>query len=371
MAILGIGTALPSYRLEQEETSSKLTEALTSAGYRQAARWAKKIFSSCGVETRFTCEPELLESGDNCRYVAYSSLNQVPSTDERMKKYREEAVPLGFEAAVRALEDSGVHTADITHLITVSCTGIFLPGLDAALTHKLELAADVKRIPLTFLGCAAGMTALRMSADIVEHYPAAKVLVVCVELCTLHIQPSGEREALFGAAFFGDGASACVVGTPDFREKGVISLGRQRAVLFPDSADEMVWNVGNYGFDLYLSPHIPKLIGKYVPPEVDRLLDGGPVPEFWAIHPGGRGIIDTIQELYGLSEEQTEASRSVLRQCGNLSSATILFVLQHLRQALDTTARSPKQGMALAFGPGLNAELMQLTYWPPSFPMER
>ncbi|SHE10553.1 Alpha-pyrone synthesis polyketide synthase-like Pks18 [Chlamydia abortus] len=366
IAILGIGTAVPPYRLEQEEASSKLTDALVESGHRQAARWAGKIFRNCGVETRYTCEPELLNRGDRCRYVAYSRPQEVPSTEERMEKFRIEAARLGFEAGSLALKDSRISPGDITHLITVSCTGLFLPGLDAVLVQQLGLPADVERIPLTFLGCAAGMTALRLSRRMVEHLPQAKVLIVCVELCTLHIQHAADREALFGAAFFGDGASACVVGGAHSSERGMLALGRSRTVLFPESADEMIWKVGNYGFNLYLSPRIPQRIGEYVPPEVERLLEGGPAPEFWAIHPGGRGIIDTLQTIYGLSEEQTAASRKILRRYGNLSSATILFVLEAIRCSMETAETARKEGIALAFGPGLTAEIMQMAYVPPA-----
>lgn len=128
----------------------------------------------------------------------------------------------------------------------------------------------------------------------------------------------------------------------------------------------MIWKVGNYGFNLYLSPLIPQRIGEYVPPEVERLLEGGPAPEFWAIHPGGRGIIDTLQTIYGLSEEQTAASRKILRRYGNLSSATILFVLEAIRCSMETAETARKEGIALAFGPGLTAEIMQMAYVPPA-----
>jgi predicted naringenin-chalcone synthase len=281
-----------------------------------------------------------------------------------MEIYKQQSVPLGLEAAQKALHDSKLKNSDITHLITVSCTGLFLPGMDVALIQQLELAADVNRIPLTFLGCAAGLTAVRMSREIVERNPSSKVLIVCVELCTLHIQPSGEREALFAAAFFGDGASACIVGTTGASQKGVFALGSHRAAIFPGSTDDMTWNVGNFGFHLYLSPLIPKLIGERIPLEIQRLLDGSPMPDLWAIHPGGRGIIDTLQTLFTLTDDQTRISRSILRRYGNLSSATILFVLDEMRRELENLARTPKEGIALAFGPGLTAEIMRITYIP-------
>lgn len=362
IAILGIGTAVPAFRIDQAETSQRLTEAL--AENRDSARWAKKIFKQCGVETRYTCEPNLLESASDCRYFPHISKQDIPTTAERMETYKKESVPLGLDAARKALEDAEVRASDITHLITVSCTGQFLPGMDAALVAQLGLSANVNRIPLNFLGCAAGLKAVCLSRKIVSGTPSAKVLVVCVELCTLHIQPSSHREALFAASFFGDGASACIVGSAGPNHKEIFQLGEDHSVLLPDSAEEMVWEVGNHGYDLYLSPNIPKLIGRMVPAEVERLLNGEKNADLWAIHPGGRGIVDTLQDLFGLTNEQTRPSLTVLRHYGNVSSATILFVLKEMRQDLKGRLSGTADGLALAFGPGLTVEMIKICYLP-------
>ncbi|KRF06622.1 stilbene synthase [Paenibacillus sp. Soil766] len=359
IAILGIGTAVPEFRLDQADTSQRLTEALRDNP--NSARWAKKIFKQCGVETRYTCEPNLLETAEHCRY--FSQTNQdAPSTSDRMATYKRESVPLALAAAKKALYDANVDVSDITHLITVSCTGQFLPGLDAALTQQLGLASNVNRIPFNFLGCAAGLKAVCLSRQIASSNSSAKILVVCVELCTLHIQPSSDREALFGASFFGDGASSCVIGVASEEQHPIFQLGNDHSILLQDCEDEMKWEVGNHGFDLYLSPNIPKLIGTWIPEQVAYLLDGGPKPELWAIHPGGKGIIDALEEVYGLTAEETRPSRSVLRNYGNMSSATILFVLDEMKQELTNRGVGPISGLALAFGPGLTCEMIQFTY---------
>lgn len=362
IAILGIGTAVPDYRLDQADTSQRLTQALSD--HPDSARWAKKIFKQCGVESRYTCEPNLLESAEDCRYFSGKSERPAPSTAERMATYKRESVPLGLNAARKALSDGNVDLSEITHLITVSCTGQFLPGMDAALVQQLGLAYTVNRIPLTFLGCAAGLKAVCLSRQIVSGNPSAKVLIVCVELCTIHIQPSSRREALFGASFFGDGASACIVGSAGANHNGIFQLGTEHSALLPDCAAEMVWELGNYGFDLYLSPIIPKLIGKYVPEQVKLLIRGDPNPLLWAIHPGGKGIIDTLEETFGLTDEQTGPSRHVLRNFGNMSSATILFVLDEMRQSLKKRGKAPTDGVAVAFGPGLTCEMIRICYIP-------
>ncbi|MEK3721336.1 type III polyketide synthase [Paenibacillus sp. FSL H8-0034] len=362
IAILGIGTAVPEFRIDQADTAHRLAEALRDSP--DSARWAKRIFKQCGVETRYTCEPNLLESADSCRYFPRGTIQDAPSTRDRMQTYKRESVPLSLDAAHKALLDGNIKTSDITHLFTVSCTGQFLPGLDTVLANQLGLAADVNRTPLNFLGCAAGLKAISLSRQVLLGNPSAKVLIVCVELCTLHIQPSSQREALFAASFFGDGASACIIGAPGPDHKDVFQLDNGRSVLLPDCADEMVWEVGNYGFDLYLSPNIPKLIASLIPAEVEHLLDGKPNPELWAIHPGGRGIVDSIQSLFKLTDEQTRPSRTILRDYGNVSSATLLFVLNEMKQELKSKGSGPANGIALAFGPGLTAELIPITYHP-------
>ena len=364
IAILGIGTAVPPYCLKQDETSLRLAEAL--AEQPDAARWAKRIFKHTGVETRYTCEPNLLEPASRCRYAAGAPPGDVPTTEERMEIYRRESVPLSLDAARQALQNSGMAAGDITHLITVSCTGMFLPGLDIELIGRLGLPARVRRIPLTFLGCAAGLTAVRTAKEIAAENGDANVLIVCVELCTLHIQPSVRREDLYASAFFGDGAGACVVGRAGPNRKGVFALGESHTAIMPGTAGEMVWKIGNNGFHLYLSPRIPELIGQFVPSEIEKLWPetGDGPPELWAIHPGGRGIIDILQNAYGLTDAQTRASRSVLRRFGNMSSATILFVLDEMRRELETSGECPRRGIAIAFGPGMHAELINIAYVP-------
>lgn len=361
IAILGIGTAVPPYLVDQADTARRLVDALSDKP--DSARWGRRIFKQCGVQSRYTCEPNLLAEAAECRYLPSASAEAAPSTAERMGVYKRESVPLGLHAARQALSDGEVEPADVTHLITVSCTGQFLPGMDAAIIRELGLSPVITRIPLNFLGCAAGLKAIGLSRQIVANDSAAHVLIVCVELCTLHIQPSGDRESLFAASFFGDGASACVIGASKPFHKPMFTLGQERSVLLPDCAEEMVWEVGNHGFDLYLSQNIPKLIGDFIPAEVERLCSEEDL-ELWAIHPGGKGIIDILQKKFGLTDEQTAHSLGVLRDYGNVSSATILFVLHAMRLHLEETGSGPASGIALAFGPGLTAEMIKIAYVP-------
>ncbi|MEF2248165.1 type III polyketide synthase [Paenibacillus sp. IITD108] len=362
-AIIGIGTAVPDYRLEQDETAHRLSQALHA--YPDSARWAKRLFKQCGVKTRYTCEPNLLEPSDSCRYFSLAANHLVPTTKERMAMYKQQSVPIAFRAAQKALKDSQIQSSEITHLITVSCTGQFLPGLDTLLVKELGLRETVNRIPLNFLGCAAGLKAICLSKELIQHDRHAKVLIVTVELCTLHIQPSTAREALFGASFFGDGASACVVASSMAGSRPAsFELGTSHSVLLPGCAEEMVWEVGNYGFDLYLSTKIPKLIREFIPEQIERLQGSDALPSLWAIHPGGKGIIDVLEEVYSLDKEQTGPSRTILERYGNMSSATILFVLDEMRKQLINNLADKTSGIALAFGPGLTCEMIQISYIP-------
>lgn len=361
-AILGIGTSLPIHSIAQSDVAELISSSLQDSP--DLARFAKRIFKSCGVETRYTCDDSYLDSAENCRYLPSGDPSGIPTTEERMKKYQQEALPLGLQAAEKALRNAGQSSGEITHLITVSCTGQYLPGLDVMLIKKLGMSPRVNRLPLIFQGCAAGLKAIQIARDVVLGAPGSRVLVVCVELCTLHFQPAKEREALFAASFFGDGASACVIGTPESHNSDYLSLGSGYSVLLPDSTAEMTWEVGNIGFDLYLSPRIPKLLGTHLESELGVLFGSNKLPELWAIHPGGRGIVDSVQEVMNLSAEQTHYSREILRTAGNLSSVTIMFVLEAMRQDMIAQESASKDGVAMAFGPGLTAELMRFTFVP-------
>lgn len=362
ISILGIGTALPVHRIPQSDVAELLTSSLQDQP--DLARFARRIFRSCGVETRYTCEPDYLSAPEECRYLPSGDRSDVPTTEERMNTYKKEALPLGIEAAEKAMKDADIQPGEITHLITVSCTGQYLPGLDVMLMRHFGMSPRVNRLPLIFQGCAAGLKAIQMARDVVQGAPGSQVLVVCVELCTLHFQPVMEKEALFAASFFGDGASSCVVGAAKEHHNHYLQLGTGYSVLLPDSTEDMTWEVGNTGFDLFLSPRIPKLLGTHLASELEQLLAGDELPELWAIHPGGRGIVDSVQNVLNLRDDQTKFSRDILRNAGNLSSVTIMFVLNAMRHELKSEESSSKEGVAMAFGPGLTAELMRFKYIP-------
>jgi len=370
--ILSIGTAVPAYAVKQTDVVAWMTEAY--AGQPVLGRWLRALFASSGVETRYSCIEDYMQPPQSARFSPGQSVQTMPTTADRMAIYQHESVPLGVTAATRALKALAETTrqslaeasASITHLVVVTCTGFFAPGLDLAIARQLALSPTIGRTIIGFMGCSAAFNGLRTAHQIVRGQPGARVLVVCVELCSLHIQPNADREHLIAASLFADGASAAVVGTPQTHQDNLFLLDNFHTEVKPDTNDEMVWQIGNHGFTLRLSPQIPKHLAQ-VAPDALRSLFPEEAVDFWAIHPGGPAILDRMVEVFALDPAQIEASRTVLRRYGNLSSATILFVLDELRRTLAETSHRDKaqSGVAMAFGPGLVIEMVRLTYLPP------
>jgi predicted naringenin-chalcone synthase len=266
------------------------------------------------------------------------------------------------DADAQSIEET---TASITHLLVVSCTGFFAPGLDQMIARQLNLPPRVERTLIGFMGCAAAFNALRLANQIVQARSDARVLIICVELGSLHIQPGDNAVDMVGAAIFGDGAGACVVGQPAPEQRNIFSIQRMYTELTPEAGASMVWRIGNYGYTLHLSRETPAQLAQIAPRALQTLFDQElPDPmAFWAIHPGGRAILDRMEEIFALAPEHLAPSRSVLRHYGNMSSPTILFVLQEHRRRLQQCAPdSLLDGVAMAFGPGLVTELAHLVY---------
>lgn len=371
-AILSLGTALPRYRVSQEHAAEWLAESLRE--HPAKARWLRSICGGSGIDTRFFCIPDSLIPPDDSRFAPHRSLSAAATTAERMQMFRQMAPPLAVQAGRVALDqlstDSGRplarETASITHLILVTCTGFFAPGLDIAISRQLGLSPEVERIQIGFMGCSALFNAWRTAAGIVAGDPGARVLIVCVEVCSIHLQPSLRRQHLISASLFGDGAGACVIGRPSAQAPGAILLLDFLSRVQPGTEGEMTWDIGDHGFALYLSAQIPDHLARAAPPALSELFAGGGAPAFWAIHPGGKAIVDQLAESFRLSPADTAASLRTLRQVGNLSSATMVFVLSELlaELAADPVTDGPLEGVAMGFGPGLVLEMARLRFEP-------
>jgi predicted naringenin-chalcone synthase len=268
-----------------------------------------------------------------------------PTTAQRMAIYAD-AAPALAHRAVEALA-AQVDIGGITHLVLASCTGFTAPGTDQILAARLSLAPTVERLLVGYMGCYAAIAALRSARHIVRSEPQARVLVVCVELSTLHLQAEDALEPLLAMLQFGDGAAAALVTAG---EAGLV-LDQPFSMTLPDSAAMIRWTLGDHGFAMHLSGEVPGAIAAALSDPAGAL----PIPsaqvDSWAVHAGGRSILDAVSRALGLPDDAVAHSRAVLESCGNMSSATLMFVLARL------LAGPPcGQGIALAFGPGLAAE---------------
>jgi predicted naringenin-chalcone synthase len=271
-----------------------------------------------------------------------------PGTAARMQTYAAHAPALAVRA-VAALDLQG-GAQEITHLVVASCTGFVAPGLDQLLAKQLGLRPDLQRTLVGFMGCSAAVPALRIAQSAVLADPAARVLVVNLELCTLHLQETADVQVALSFLLFGDGCTAALV-TAD--EHG-IALGDFRAALIPDSEDCITWHVGDQGFVMHLSGQVPGKITQALREDAGGLLrgEGTQAIDLWAVHGGGKTVLDAVQNGLALDERALAASRGVLAAHGNMSSATIMFVLAQILG----TAEAGKRGLAMAFGPGMVAE---------------
>jgi predicted naringenin-chalcone synthase len=285
-----------------------------------------------------------------------------PTTAERMRIYAEEAGPLAVRAGLMAMNESGFAADSITHLITVSCTGFVAPGVDLALITGLGLKPTVERTHVGFMGCHGALNGLRAANAFVTADPKARVLMCAVELCGLHYHYGNAADKLIANAIFADGAAAVVgcgssareVANPSLRSNPW-SLVASGSCLIPGTAADMQWTVGNNGFEMTLSRRVPGLIAANLKPWLEEWLAGNSMSlkevKSWAIHPGGPKIVAAVEESLELSSNAIAPSRGVFAEYGNMSSPTVLFILERLRKA-----KAPRPCVALGFGPGLFVE---------------
>lgn len=345
-----IGSAVPANDVHQAFIAFAAS-LLEGRDQRLFARMADRA----GITHRYShLHPDLpgapaLDTGGFYRRGAF------PSTGRRMQAYEAQAANL----AVRAIEDLDIVGEEITHLIVASCTGFMAPGLDQVIADRLGLGGSLERTLVGFMGCYAAVPALRAARHIVRSQPTARVLVVNLELCTLHLQETQDLETVLSFLVFGDGATAALITA----EPHGIALHGFHAVTVPDTQDLITWRIGDNGFDMHLSGRVPGAIAATLRAEADRndgggILQGADPAEvaLWAIHAGGRTVLDAVEQGLRLPGDALAHSRAVLNDVGNVSSATLPFVLSRM-----LADRAPGPGMAMAFGPGLCAETFRFT----------
>lgn len=341
-----LATAVPGHDIHQafiDWAAPRLADERVRALFtRMAAR--------SGIDHRWSVLPPTIAGGSPVAAGGFYDVPGLPPTSVRMAAYAEHAPDL----AMRAIAGLGaaLDPARITHLVVASCTGFVAPGIDQILARRLELGAAVERVLIGFMGCYAGITALRTARHIVRSEPDAVVLVVSVELSTLHLSLADAPEPLLAMLQFSDGAAAGIVSAA----AGGLELGEGRSLALDDSENLIRWDIGDKGFEMTLSGEVPgRLRETLARPDIQRELfgDAGP-PPLLAVHAGGRSVLDATQHALAVPPGALADSRLVLARYGNMSSATILFVLA------DMMARGATgEGIAIAFGPGLAAEAIR------------
>lgn len=352
-AIYGIGTAQPAHFLSQE-TAAKMVRSFVFPDEEGIAAF-KEALRGSGVTRRGSVVLEDDQGGQRFYTPATSADDHGPTTGRRMERYVREAGPLAERAARRALAASGCRAEEITHVVTVSCTGFAAPGIDAMLVRCLGLSPHVARLHVGFMSCNGSINGLMAAKAMAESSPAARVLLCAVELCTLHFQQGFDPSQMFANSLFGDGAAALVLGPEEAGPAGAWRVQATGSLLMPDSAEAMTWEVGDHGFRMSLEGLAPHLISPQFRGWVKEWLAGLGLPMdkvgSWAIHPGGARMASAVARMLKLPKGATSVSAEVLAECGNMSSPTIFFVLDRLQRA-----GAARPCVLLSFGPGVVAE---------------
>jgi predicted naringenin-chalcone synthase len=352
-SILSIGTAVPTHLIQQKELAENLTSCLSLKG--KEALLMRKIFTNTTIENRHSVIPDYQVRGLKGKLYPDTFPISVPGTEERNAIYKIEAPKLAFCAAVQALEKWGNDPAKITHVISVSCTGMMAPGLEFLLVDSLKLSRNCSLLGINFMGCFGAFRGLAVARSFALENPHHRILVVCTELCTLHMQIDSDPSTIVSNALFADGAAAAIVGCcPHDSEKALWQFGKSYTCAIERTLEEMTWEVGNYGFLMTLSESVPKWLKKSIKEFCQKITTDETLLSncYWAVHPGGKAILKCIEEACGLQKEELSESWQILRQYGNMSSATFLFVLERI-----LSQKSRKEwSLGLGFGPGLTLE---------------
>lgn len=347
-----IGTATPPHDVHNafvEFVGRQLTDE-------REARLFRRMVQRAGIAHRFSYFDPLLHLGQEGGDRFYVP-GAFPSTGTRMAFFEQKAPGLAMQAINQLPIDR--ERGRITHLVVACCTGFMAPGLDQRIVQLAGLSPSVERTMVGYMGCYAAVTSLRLAHHIVRSDPSARVLVVALEMCTLHFQDTTNLDSLLSMLLFGDGCAAALVTS----DPTGIALHDFRAATIAESAESITWRIGDDGFTMFLSGEVPGFIRRAMQEEVARgdahgLLRGEAPAHYdvWAVHAGGRSILDAVESGLGLSPDALAWSRAVLHDFGNMSSATILFVLQRLLAARGGAVAPGSRGFGVAFGPGLAAE---------------
>ncbi|MGM0506705.1 MAG: type III polyketide synthase [Bacteroidota bacterium] len=352
--ITHIANTHPEHRYQQDDIRVEMQQRVATTDLER--RIINRIYGRSGIESRYSVLGNFLSSQPDDLYATTGT--QTATTGERNRLYEENARKLFLKTGQVLLDQSGLDPEAITHLITVSCTGFYAPGPDYDLIKGLGLAAETERYHLGFMGCYASISGLKMASRICAGDPSATVMVISTELCTLHFQGGTDPDDLISSSVFADGSAGAIVTAARPDTGTVLKLNDFASILTKKGADEMAWTIGDTGFRMVLSTYIPDLLSENLSPFLAPLFERFDLDmdeiDLWAVHPGGRRILDRMEQELELEPDQLGFSRSVLKQYGNMSSVTTLIVLKEM--LADDSIIPQANLLALAFGPGLTIE---------------
>jgi predicted naringenin-chalcone synthase len=353
--IVGLGTAVPHEVVTQDDAARMAVELW--GGQTTHVATIPALYRRAGVRTRHSVVLTSSTNGEPASQSFYLAAeargDRGPSTGDRMRRYESDALALATRAAEEALDRANWAAKSIAHLVTVSCSGFSAPGVDIGLIGELGLRRHVSRTHIGFMGCHGALNGLRVARSLAAADPGERVLLVCVELCSLHQQYTNDAQQIVANALFSDGAAA-IAG--QFRESGARwRVADQQSCLLPGTEELMSWRIGDHGFKMQLSPRVPVAIRDSLGPWMSEWLAQHSLEiedvRGWAIHPGGPRILTACADALGLDHSQLAPSQAILATYGNMSSPTVLFILERLRDE----GMTPPCVM-LAFGPGLTVE---------------
>jgi predicted naringenin-chalcone synthase len=357
-----ISTALPESSYDQDMLRDQMKRYI--GGDRRTDALLHRIYNRSGITQRYSVVDDFSSNQPSALFFNGQSSPQMPTTGERNAIYQKKAKLLFERAAQNLIDETDIDPAQVTHLITVSCTGFFAPGPGFHLLKTLSLSPKVHRFHVGFMGCFAAFPALHMANAFCQADPDAVVLIVGAELCTLHFQDSVDTDNLIAGSVFADGASAVLVSAqPLVEQRQVLEIQQLHTQITPQGEQDMAWTIGDTGFRMRLSTYVPDIIKSNLQQILSDVLDKKQdidQIDHWAVHPGGRAILDKIEEGLKLSPTDLQHSRDILAQFGNMSSVTILFVLRQILNIPLQDPKLPESVLAMAFGPGLTIESGQL-----------
>lgn len=360
--IISIGTAVPDYKSRQETILEFMHHAYNE---QVASRKLNMLFLQSGIDTRYSVVPDFLNRGQG---ALFQNWVEKPGIEKRTSEFKLHAKRIAEKAVKKVFNNikTTVKSAEVTHLITVTCTGLYAPGLDANLIEALELPDDIFHTSLNFLGCNAAFPALKIADSIIRSDNNSRVLIVCVELCTLHFQPKSNSDNLLSNTIFGDGSAAVLMVSeqaPDFMQYPGLVINNFYSSLLYKGKDLMGWNVTPANFEMILNTGLPHFLSDELTFLKTKIATALKVQfsqvDHWAIHPGGKRVLDEIKQKLQFTDGELKHSYKVLQNYGNMSSPTVLFVLSEI---LKNSIRDGDLVLSMGFGPGISVDTALMTY---------